>query len=446
VPAQWSSPAEGGETNAPLPNAAWWKQFGEPELDALIARAAQSNLTVRLAEARIREARAARTFARGGLWPTLDANASYLRERISGTGFPPLPAGTPTEFNLYQADFDSRWELDIFGGTRRAIEAARAELEAGEFARRDVLVSLSGEVARNFIESRGLQRRLAIARENIAAQSNVVELTSSRYRSGLSSDLDVQEAVALLATTQSQVPALETVYSQTTHRLAVLLGESPGSLKEESGSSDRIPPPPPEVPIGLPADLLRRRPDIARAERELAAATARIGVAVSDLFPKFSLTGQLGLQSLSASDWFTAGSRFWTAGPTVQWRIFDAGRIRANIQIQNARQEQALLNYEQTILNAMEEVENGLTAYAKEQIRYQSLVRAVAANREALRLANQLYQNGLADFLRVLESQRNLYQAEDALIQSQTAVSVNLVALYKALGGGWEVQQQNAAK
>jgi NodT family efflux transporter outer membrane factor (OMF) lipoprotein len=425
---------------------AWWKTFGDPELDSLIERASRSNLTVRAAEARLLEARAARGVVSGGLWPTLDTSASYNRERISKTGFPPLPGGVPNEFNLYQTGFDASWELDVFGGTRRAVEAANAEIAAAEYGRRDGLVSLLGEVARNFVEARGFQRRLAVARENIIAQSNVVSLTQNRFQTGLSSDLDVQQAAALLASTESGIPTLETALAQSVHHLSVLLGQSPGALVDELSPTNKIPPPPPVVPVGLPADLLRRRPDIQRAERELAAASARIGVAVSDLFPKFSLTGTAGLQSVSAGDWFTAGSRFWTAGPTVQWRIFDAGRIRANIRMQNAREQQALAAYEQTVLNAMEDAENALTAYAKEQIRHQSLTRAATANRQALEIANQLYQNGLADFLRVLDSQRSLYQAEDALIQSEAAVSLNLVSLYKALGGGWEIKDQQTRR
>ena len=334
----------------------------------------------------------------------------------------------------------------MFGGTRRAVEAATADLAAAEYGRRDVLVSLLGEVARNYVEARGFQRRLAIARENIRAQADVLELTRERYHAGLSSDLDVQQAAALLGTTESEVPSLETGFQASTHRLGVLLGQPPGALAGELANEKPIPAGPPEVPVGLPSELLRRRPDIQRAERELAAATARVGTAVADLFPKFSLTGSVGLQSTAVSDWFTGGSRFWSVGPTAQWRLFEAGRIRANIRVQNAREEQALAAYEQTVLASLEDVENALTAYAKEQTRRGSLAGAVESDQQALQIAGQLYEKGLVDFLRVLDSQRSLYTTQDALVQSEITVSLNLVSLYKALGGGWENAGQEAMK
>ena len=447
APAEWSSPLAGGETNGTPADAGWWKTFSDPELNSLVARAAQSNLTLHAAAARVREARAARGVAAADFWPSADASAAYQNERLSANGFPEFPPGiVPFGAEIYQAGFDATWELDVFGGTRRAVEAANAAIASSEFGERDVLVSLQGEVARNYIEARSFQKRLAIARQNIAAQQDVLDLTRDRYKAGLSGDLDVQQASALLATTRAELPPLETGFRQSAYRLGVLLGLPPGALVEELSGDAPIPAAPPEVPAGLPSDLLRRRPDIRRAERDLAAANARIGVATADLFPKFSLTGDVGLQSVGTSDWFTGGSRFWTAGPMVQWRIFDAGRIRANIRVQNARQEQALAGYEQSVLSAMEDVENALTAYAKEQTRHESLVAAAEASRQALDISQQLYQNGLADFLRVLDSQRSLYASQDALVQSDRDVALNLVALYKALGGGWQAVGQQAMR
>jgi NodT family efflux transporter outer membrane factor (OMF) lipoprotein len=438
TPTQWSSPLKGITTNAPVAGAEWWKTFHDAELDSLVARAVKSNLDLRIAAARVREARAARDISSSELWPTVNASAAYQRERVSANGFPPFPPGVPLDADLYQAGFDAVWELDVFGGKRRGVEAANAVVAAAGYAQQDVLVSLLGEVARNYLEARSFQRRLAIARANIHAQQEVLEITRARFNSGLSGELDTQQAAALLATTESQVPVLETGFAQSAHRLAVLVGLPPGALFEELSGEPAESNVVPEVPVGLPSDLLQRRPDIRRAERELAAANARIGVAVADLFPKFSLTGDLGLQSVSASDWFTGGSRFWSAGPTVQWRIFDAGRIRANVRVQNARQEQALAGYELTVLNSMEEVENALTAYAREQTRRQSLAAAVHANEQALEISNQLYRNGLEDFLRVLDSQRAVFLSQEALVLSDRDVSLNLVSLYKALGGGWE--------
>jgi NodT family efflux transporter outer membrane factor (OMF) lipoprotein len=287
---------------------------------------------------------------------------------------------------------------------------------------------------------RGAQQRLLIASNNITSQAQSIELTRERFKAGLTSELDVRQAEALLATTEATVPTMQTTLRQAVHALGVLLGQPPGALLEELSRTEPIPATPPTVPVGLPSELLRRRPDVRQAERQLAAATADIGVQTAELFPKFSLTGTAGLQSFSASDWFTAGSRYWSAGPTVTWRIFDYGRIHAQIKGANARQEQTLDTYEQTVLTAFQNVEDALVAYANEQTRYQALNDSVIANRRALEIANELYTTGNGDFLSVLDSERSLFAAEDQLVDSQRIVSENLVTLYKALGGGWEIE------
>jgi NodT family efflux transporter outer membrane factor (OMF) lipoprotein len=446
----WSSPLAGGESAGPASVAAWWKNFNDRELDLLMERAVNSNLDLKIATARVREARAQYGLATAALKPSLEASGSYQRQLQSKhqpvLGSIPLPGNVPFENDVYQAGFDASWEIDVFGGTRRAVEAAKADVAAAEYGRRAALVSLLGEVGRNYVEGRGFQQRLAIARRNIEAQQSIVQLTRSLYKGGLTSELDVQQASALLASTEAQVPALETGFKEAAHRLGVLLGQPPGALVEELSREAPLPGAPPVVPVGLPSDLLRRRPDIQQAERDLAAANARIGMAVAGLYPKFSLTGDIGLLSVSTSDWFSSGSRFWSAGPTAQWKIFDAGRIRANIKVQNAREEQALARYEETVLSSFEDVENALTAYAKEQTRERSLAEAVQANQQALEIASQLYRNGLVDFLRVLESQRALYDSQDSLVQSDRAVILDLVKLYKALGGGWESLEAQAVK
>ena len=442
APTHWSEPLAGGETNAPVSLTAWWNNFHDPELDSLVNRAVQSNLDLHIAQARVREARAQYGIAAANLWPSANVSGSYARTETSHhqpvLGSLPIPSNVPFENDVYQAGFDASWELDVFGGKRRATEAARAEVAASEFGRRATVMTLLGEVARNYIDVRGYQRRLAIARENIKAQSEAVAITQNRFSHGVSSDLDVQQAATLLASTKAEVPTLQTALQASMHRLGVLLGQPPGALQEELASTVPIPAAPPEVPVGLPSDLLLRRPDVQQAERQLAAATANIGVATADLFPKFSLTGIAGFESISTSDWFTSGSRFWSIGPTVQWKIFDAGQIRANIKVQTARQEAALAAYEKTVLSAFENVENNLVAYANEQIRRRSLEDAVTSSRKSLELANKLYANGLTDFVNVLEAERSLYQAQDALVQSDRTVSTDVVALYKSLGGGWQ--------
>ena len=449
APSQWHEPLAGGETNATAVLTGWWKEFHDPELDSLVDRAVNSNLDLQIARARVRETRAQYAIAAADFLPTVDANGSYARQETTHhqpvLGSVPLPASVPFENDVYQAGFDASWEIDIFGGKRRAAESVRAEVGAAEANRHAVLLTLLGEVARNYINVRGDQRRLEIANENIAAQTRALNLTRDRFAHGVSSDLDVEQAATLLATTKAEIPTLQTAVQASIHRLGVLLGRDPGDLSAELSAAAPIPATPPEVPVGLPADLLLRRPDVQRAEQQLAAATAGIGVAKADLFPKLYLTGTAGFESVSASDWFSSGSKFWSLGPTVQWRIFDAGRIRANVKVKTAQQEQALAAYEQTVLTSFEEVENSLVAYANEQTRRRTLAEAVTSSQKSLELANQLYASGLADFLQVLDAERSLYQAQDALVQSDQAVSANLVALYKSLGGGWETAERQTA-
>ncbi len=440
TPAEWTSRLARGETNAPVDLAIWWKSFNDTNLDSLIATAVQSNLTLRVAEARVREARAEKAVVSGGLWPSLGASGGYSRNRYGENQYPPLAGfpGIPLDYNLYNADFDAAWELDIFGGTRRAVEAANAQLGAAEYSETNVLTSLLAEVARNYIDARAYQQRLLIAQDNIKVEQDSLDLTTNRFLNGLSSDLDAQQARALLNATEAEVPSLQTGFDESVFHLAVLLGQPPGALVERMSARKQIPLTPPLVPVGLPSDLLYRRPDIRQAEWQLAAATAQIGAAKADLYPKFSLTGLVGLQSISANNWFEYASRYWNAGPTVQWELFEAGSIVANIHVQNARQEQALNNYKQTLLTALEDAENALTAYAREQVRRESLSRSVNADQQAVQLSTQLYKNGLADFLNVLDSESALYTEQDALVQSEQAVSLDLVQLYKALGGGWD--------
>jgi NodT family efflux transporter outer membrane factor (OMF) lipoprotein len=429
-PGEWSEAASGGEAERSASLAAWWKNFSDAELDSLVERALSSNLDPRIARARVREARAERGVASAGLWPRVDASGSYARARESANQ--PLlgallPPGVPLENNVYQAGFDASWELDVFGGTRRAVEAADAEIAAAVYGREDVRVTLIAEVARRYVEARGFQERLSIAQANIEAQQDAVALARDRFQHGLTSNLDAEQAATVLSQTEARVPTLEAGIKTSIHRLGVLLGQPPGALLAELETAAPIPAALPNVPVGLPSELLRRRPDIRVAERELAAATARIGVATAELFPKFSLTGAAGFESVSASDWFTAGSRFWSVGPTVQWRIFDAGRIRANIHVRNARQEQALAAYEKTVLTSFEDVENALVAYAKEKTRNLALEEAVRRSRNSLRIARERYANGVTNFIDVLD-----------LVRSRQEVSQDVIALYKALGGGWE--------
>jgi NodT family efflux transporter outer membrane factor (OMF) lipoprotein len=444
VPASWQEAQQKGVEIRPVEMTRWWTTFNDPLLNSLVERAVQSNFDLRIAEARIREARASRTVVAAGAWPTVDVSGSYSRNRTSENSlmFPSQGgvggSGFKLDRNLYDTTIDASWEIDVFGGVRRGVEAADATIESSQYSRRDVLVTLLGDVAKNYIDLRGFQRRLAVARANLKAQQDTLELTRIRFQAGLTSDLEVAQAEGQANTTAAQIPTLEASLKQAAYSLDLLLGLAPGALWNELSNETAIPILPPEVLVGLPSDLLRRRPDIRIAERQLAAATAQVGSAMADLFPKFSLTGFAGLQSVSASDWFTGRSRYWSIGPTISWPIFDAGRIRANIEIRNAQQEQALNQYEKTVLAALGDVEKSLVSYSREQVRQRSLADAVAANRRAVEWANELYVRGLNDFLNVLDTQRSLYAAENDLAQSEATMASNLVALYKALGGGWE--------
>jgi NodT family efflux transporter outer membrane factor (OMF) lipoprotein len=447
VPATWTEARQNGVDTRAADLAQWWNAFNDPLLNSLVERAVPSNLDLRLAEARIREARAVRIVTASGAWPAVDVSGSYTRNRSSenaigapaqGAVIAPIGGGRDLDQNLYRSGFDANWEIDVFGGVRRSVEAADATIDATVEDRRDVLVTLLGEVAKNYIDLRGFQHRLAVARANLKTQQDTLELTRVRFQAGLASDLDVAQQEAQVNSTASQIPTLESSLKDAAYGLDVLLGLQPGALWSELAKETPIPGLPPEVLVGLPSELLRRRPDIRRAERQLAAATAQVGAATADLFPKFFLTGVAGLQSISASDWVTGGSRFWSIGPRITWPVFDAGKIRANIEIRNAQQEQALTQYEKSVLNAFRDVETALVNYANEQTRYRSLTDAVAANRRAVAMANELYIRGLNDFLNVLDTQRSLYLTESELVQSEATMATNLVALYKALGGGWE--------
>lgn len=414
----------------------------DPLLDSLVDRAVASNLDLKIAASRIREARAQRGVVAAAELPSLGSGGSYTRSRSSENSAGQQGGAANSQgssgSDLFQAGFDASWELDVFGGVRRSVEAADADVDAAEEARRDVLVSLLGELARNYVDARTFQRRIALADRNIALQQETLDVTVSRFEAGLTSELDVAQARAQLQTRRSQVPPLRVGFAQSLHRLGVLLGREPGWLVAEFERVGPIPVVPPEVPVGVPSDVLRRRPDVRRAERRMASASARVGVATADLFPKFSLTGAFGVQSQRVGDLFDLESRFWSIGPSVRWPLFEGGRIRANIEASGAREEQALLEYSKAVLTSLEEAENALTGYSQEQARRGFLVESVAANRRASELADQLYRAGLKDFLNVLESQRQLYESEDQLAQSDRGVTVGLVTLYKALGGGWE--------
>jgi multidrug efflux system outer membrane protein len=426
MPAAWSG---GGGPAAEL--ATWWQQFDDPQLTALVEEAIRANLDLRIAATRLRQARAARGVAIGGFWPSVGASAAYQRQDLPG-GVPP-----DQQSNLYQAGLDALWELDLFGGVRRSVESAGAEVEAAVENIRDVQVSLSAEVALAYVGLRGFQQEVLIAQENLESQRRSAEITRRRFSAGFVSGLDTANADASAFTTEAQIPVLEAGARQSIHALSVLLARPPGELLAELTPAGPLPVVPEEIPSSLPSDLLRRRPDIRAAEAQLHSATAQIGVATADLFPRFSLTGNANWQSDLLSSWWTPAGRSLGVGPSLSWALFQGGAIRSNIHLQEALRDESFLDYQKTVLGALQEVEDALIALAKEREHRTSLAGAVAANRKAVDLAMQLYTQGESDFLNVLVAQRSLYASEDALILSDRSACQDLVALYKALGGGW---------
>jgi outer membrane protein, multidrug efflux system len=425
---------------------AWWETFDDAGLNRLIERAVVSNLEVRRATQRVVEARAQRGVVAGQYYPRVDGVGSVTRTSASvNTDSSPARFGAPRESTLWTAGLDASWELDVFGGTRRNVEAADADVGFAIEDRRDVLLTLLGDVAFAYIELRGAQNEIRVVEQNVDAQVQTLELTRTRARAGLISELDVAQSEAQVALTESRIPTLRAQARRAAHRLALLLGEMPATLYAELDVEAPLPTAAGLVPVGLPSELLLRRPDVRRAERQLAAATARVGVARADLYPRFNLTGNLGLQSQKLANLPEGRSGYWSIGPSVSWALLDFGRIRSNVDVQNARVDQALTTLEQAVLVSMEDVENALTNLEQERARRAKLAQSVDANRRAVELSRTLYDQGLADFINVLDAQRALFEAEDQLIQSEIAVSTNVVTLFKALGGGWASVEADAS-
>lgn len=436
APAAWTR-AEADRIDAgPAELSRWWAVFRDPALESLVARAVASNPDLRIAAARVAEARAAAGIAVSALGPTAAAGASYDRTRTSGNVFT-FP-GADLHQSYYRAGFDAAWEIDVFGGLRREVEAATADAQAAEEDRRAALVSLQAEVARVYVELRGAQRRRAVLRDQVKAASERLALLQARLDAGVATSLDVVREEALLRSTEALLPPAERDVALASHRLGTLLGRDPGALVAELGAEAPIPVPPARVVVGLPAELLARRPDVRRAERRLASATARVGAATADFYPRISLTGAFGLESLRASSFVESASLAWSVGPAVRWPIFASGRLRARLGAAEAVEDQALAAFEGSLLRALEEVENALVAYLREGERRRKLAEAVAADRRALQLSEDLQRRGLASYLDVLTAQRALQGDELQLADSDAAVTLFCVALYKALGGGWE--------
>lgn len=454
VPDQWRTTVETEMQADTTDLEMWWISFNDSLLTELIRRSEFGNLDLQAAVGRVAEARAIRGVARGGYWPDIVLGGAYSYQKLSENGLQGAQAGQPDDgtgagaSSLLTEPFDSwstglslSWEIDLFGRIRRTVEAANAQLQASVEDYRDVLVTLYAEVGSAYVDARAFQTRLDFANQNVAAQENSLELTRDRFNAGLTSALDVAQAEQNLAQTKSTIPVLEIGLEASLNRLAVLLGEAPGSLHDELQEHAGLPQPDDKVAYGIPADLLRRRPDIRQAERLLASQTARIGIATADLYPTLTLGGSLGLESLEFDNLAEGSSVFWSIVPKITWPIFTGGKIRNRIRAEEARTAQALAAYEQTVLRALEEVQNSLVAYGQEKTRRDRLFEAVSASQRAVDLVETQYLSGLTNFQNFLDSQRSLFRQQDELAESAGRVRNNLITLNRALGGGWSPSQ-----
>jgi NodT family efflux transporter outer membrane factor (OMF) lipoprotein len=463
TPASGELPIPSGESLPPLSTlsqqadalASWWQGFRDPKLEALIARSLDGSLDLRVAVLRSTEALAQSDVSRSALWPSLSANASYARERLSES----VPAGAiigniskvsipgighvniPNPYNQYQLGASASWELDLFGRLRRTIEAANAAAQVSLEDQRAVQVSLLAQVGQSYVSLRAAQARKAVTLEDIATLTDLLTLTRQRYDAGLATEVDVRNASAQLSQTRAQLPALEQQISAAIHTLSILVGSEPESLRAELEQPAAIPPVPPVVPVGLPAELARRRPDIRQAEASLHAATAQIGVAIGALFPRLTLSAAGGFQSVTPGGLLQWNSLFGNVGPALEIPIFDRGNWKT-VTLYRLKAQEAALSYQAAVLTALHEVEDAADAYNADQQQRQWLTDTVAQNREVLELARQRYESGVSDFLNVLDAQRTLQQNQLTLLASTAATSSDLVSLYRALGGGWSEQPQ----
>jgi multidrug efflux system outer membrane protein len=413
--------------------AAWWKQFGDPVLDALIQRAAANNLDLRIALAHLDESRALLGGAKSQYLPDIQAGASYTRSREQTPGV----SDQRNTVTAYQAGFDASWEIDLFGGVRRAVEAAHADFGASKAALQGVQVSLFAEVARNYFGLRGVQQRQAVAKRDITNQQDTLKLIRARAEVGTASDQDVASAEARLSAVEAQLPLLNMQAHADEYRLAVLLGEQPGALDVDV-SPRTFKPIDAVLPIGAAGDVLARRPDVRVAEREYAAATARIGVAKADFFPHISLGGFLGFLAGRSNDFGSPSTRAWSIMPSINWNGLNVKRVRSELYAAEARADAAQASYQRTVLEAIEDIDNAVVGYNQQHARVDKLIAQVRQSRRAAGLARIRYQEGATGFLELLDAERVQLAAEDALAQGEAAIDISAVALYKALGGGWQ--------
>jgi len=412
--------------------ASWWTTFNDPVLTTLMERAVSENLSLKEALSRVRQARIQRGITKADKYPSVDATGSI------GRSFREDMTGDFTGTDSFRLGLDASWELDIFGGVKRSLEVSDAELQATQESYRNVLVSLLAETATNYIQMRSYQSRLSVAEANLRSQEETFNITQWRYQAGLTTGLDVERASANLEGTRAQIPSLKSSFEKTKNRIAVLLGGQPGALDIELDTYTPVPIAPGEIAVGIPADLLGRRPDLRKAERDLAAQTARIGTAEARRYPRITLSGNIGLDALNLGDLVGTESLSTGVASGISWPVFKAGAIMKNIELQWELQDQTLLAYKAALLTALEDVENALTAYAYELTRREYLLKESQSAQRSAEISRAQYSSGLIDFQSVLDTERTLLSSQDQVAQSDAQVILNLISLYKALGGGWQ--------
>jgi NodT family efflux transporter outer membrane factor (OMF) lipoprotein len=459
APADMKTPDTYRETDAahqvaaPVDVSAWWLQFGDAQLQDLIARALQANTDLQVATARIRRARAEEIVAGAaasprvgatGLAAKLHSNASLLPAQGNSSGSSQGNGGGSTDIDIYSVGFDATWELDIFGRVRRSVEAARANTDAAVWQMRDAQVTLAAEVGNAYVALRAIQARIAVLRSEYENEQGTLKLVGARARTGFISQLEVNQQQSVAATTASEIPDLEAQARVFEHALAVLVGAPPATLIDQLEAPAAVPPIPPRLPVGLPSDLLRRRPDVRAAERQVAAATAQEGVAVANLYPRFNLIGALSLAGNSLGNLFSTNSLSEIGAGQISWPVFQGGALHANIRARQADVDAAYASYKGAVLKAIQDVEDALVRFNKEQARLAELKIATDTGRSSLDIALQQYRVGLVSYVNVLTAQSQYRAAQDQLMQSRQALAQDLISIYKALGGGWSAGETQA--
>lgn len=440
VPASWHQELNNGQVTSPEELNQWWHQFNDPLLTALIEISDDENKNLQAAYWRIEQARAQRCIADSSRRPTLGQSGSFLHNKLSvnGLGLGGIPGLVIDSFDSWTWNLDIAWEPDLFGRVQRTVESAEASTAAQIEAYRDILVVLYGDIAQNYVQIRTLQAQLKFAKQNVSLQQAALDLATKRVVAGVSPNVDQFQAESNLASTQSEIPPLELQLHQALNRLSVLVGRYPGALDEHLAAVEPIPQPPEVLPVVVPCEVVRQRPDIRQAERLVAARTAEIGVAVADLYPRFTLGGSIGVNSQDFSSLFDSDSLAYGLGPSFTWPVFQGGRIRCNISQRRQAVEEAISTYEQALLLAFEEIENAIVGFNKQRIRHEALQRTVTASEKSLESVLSLYRAGKVDFQNVLDTLRTLFLAQNAMVVAEGQIVVQLVTLYRALGGGWD--------